>query len=322
MKSSEETRNLSEQGLKDTWFTSEEYFSVKMVKLLISKKHIYCLRLAKLPFIEILLNIRKTTFFSPLNPDISKRWTKLAVMKSARMFASSIVLNNGRIWILGGLGVDSILASTELLEEDDNGIWKVHRGPDLPKPLFGHCVESIQDGKIILVGGFSDNGQTTSSYEFIWDSSEAFTGKWVTKTWSSINMERYDHICYSINGMVQVMGGWQENIKLKLKSEQYNETVMKWEDSDLELNEIDIMRSAKVGFSDAKLALIGGVSCNVTDDFKHGKNCTKPFEVYELDLSQGSDPKWKKSDNLIGVPRSSHAVVVVPTSIDFKCRVY
>ena len=246
----------------------------------------------------------------------------MAVMNSARMFASSIVLNNGRIWILGGLGVDSILSTTEILEEDDNGNWKVHRGPDLPKPLLGHCVESIQDGKILLVGGFSTNGQTTTSYEFIWDSSEAFTGKWVTKPWSPLKMERYDHICYSIEGTVHVMGGWQENINFKLKSEKYNETMMRWEASDLELNDIDIIRSPKVGFSEGKLALIGGVKCQVGSNYKHGKNCTKPTEVYELDLSQVSSQQWQKSVNFISIPRSSHAVVVVPTSIDFNCRVF
>ena len=247
---------------------------------------------------------------------------KIAVLKSARMYAASIVLNNGRIWILGGLGVDSVLKTTEILEEEANGKWKVHKGPDLPKPLFGHCVENIQDGKVVLVGGFDKKGQTTSSYEFTWDSSEAFTGKWATKPWSPLKMERYDHICYSIEGMVQVMGGWQENIALKLKSEQYNETVMRWEASDLELKDIPIIRSAKVGFSEGKLALIGGVICQVGDNYPNGKNCTKPADVYELDLSQTSSQEWLKSSNSIGVPRSSHAVVVVPTSIDFKCRVF
>ena len=96
---------------------------------------------------------------------------------------------------------------------------------------------------------------------------------------------------------------------------------MRWEASDLELNEVDIIRSPKLGFSDGKLALIGGVSCQVGSNYKNGKNCTKPTEVYELDLSQVSSQEWQKSGNLIGIPRSSHAVVVVPTSIDFNCRV-
>ena len=90
----------------------------------------------------------------------------------------------------------------------------------------------------------------------------------------------------------------------------------------MELNDIPIMRSAKVGFSEGKLALIGGVSCQVGDNYRNGKNCTKPADVYELDLSQTSSLEWLKSSNSIGVSRSSHAVVVVPTSIDFKCRVF
>ena len=253
---------------------------------------------------------------------MSKKWKKIAILKSERVFASSIVLNNGRIWILGGLGVDSILSTTEVLEEDANGKWTVHKGPNLPKPLFGHCVESITNGKVILVGGFDANGisvgQTTSSYEFSWHNPQAFTGEWKTKPWSPLKMERYDHICYSIDGTVQVMGGWHENIPFKLKSEQYNETVMRWEDSDLEINDIHILRSGKIGFSEGKLALIGGVSCQVVN----GKNCTKPAEIYELEINPNSLQEWKKSNNSIGLPRSSHVVVVVPTSIDFQCRVF
>ena len=71
-----------------------------------------------------------------------------------------------------------------------------------------------------------------------------------------------------------------------------------------------------------KIRLIGGVKCQVGNNHKHGKTCTKPTEVYELDLSQVSSQEWQKSGNLIGIPRSSHAVVVVPTSIDFNCRVF
>ena len=134
-------------------------------------------------------------------------------------------------------------------------------------------------------------------------------------------MERYDHTCYSIEGTVHLTGGWQEDISRKLKSEQYNQTTMRWEESDLEINDTSILRSSKIGFSEGNLVLIGGVSCQVGKNLSNGKNCTKPADVYELDLDASSGHEWKKSQNQISQPRSSHTVVVVPTSIDFKCRV-
>ena len=240
-------------------------------------------------------------------------------MKSARVYAASIVLNDGRIWILGGLGVESVLQTTEILEQNSAGGWKVHKGPDLPKPLFGHCIEHLHNGKILLTGGFDGGDQTTTSYEFEW--LDDFSGNWETKVWSSLDMKRYDHSCYAVDGNVHLTGGWHEDFNRKLKDKQYDEALMKWKDSVSEINDAHVLRSAKVGVSEGKLALIGGVICHVHFDLPNGKNCSKPRSVYELEITSDSKHKWKTSKNNIALPRSSHAVVVVPTSIDYSCRV-
>ena len=265
-----------------------------------------------------MLNVTKIhIFFSPVISDPGKRWKKIATMKSARAFAASVVLADGRLWILGGLGIDSILKSTEILEETSVGLWKVFKGPDLTTTLFGHCVAALPNGKVLLSGGFDGGDQSDITKEFQWH--DEITGQWSTKPWSPMKTKRYDHACYMNGESVYLAGGWNADISKKLKAEQYNTTSRQWDEAtaatmDTELP--DILRSVTVGISEGKIALIGGVSCKVHSDLRKGRNCTKHKEVYELH-SMG----WKKSTKEIGVPRSSHAGAIVHSTIDFSCAV-
>ena len=212
--------------------------------------------------------------------------------------------------------MDSILETTEILEETPEGTWRVFKGPDLPKPLFGHCVAVLANGNVLLSGGFDGTDHSDITQEFEWIDST--TGKWSTKPWSPMEMKRYDHACYLNGNSVHVTGGWNADISEKLNTTRYDSISRKWNgtyavDMDIELP--DILRSAMVGVSEGNLALIGGVSCILQNDLRNGRNCTKHKEVYELH-STG----WKKSTNEIETPRSSHAAIMVPSSIDFSCQ--
>ena len=257
--------------------------------------------------------------FSPFTTDLSKRWEKIVTLRSARAYAASITLTDGRIWILGGLGVDSVLKTTEILAETSTGGWKSHKGPNLPKALFGHCIEHLQHGRLLLTGGFDGSDQTDTSEEFEWN--DELSGKWFSKPWSAMTTKRYDHACYSVGGIVHVTGGWNEDITQKLITERYNPTRMNWEKADFDFNDRPILRSAIVGVSEGKLALIGGVSCEVGNDLRNGNRCTKHKEGYTLELNDSKQPEWKNTTHVIVVSRSSHTGVVVPTSIDFACKV-
>ena len=72
--------------------------------------------------------------------------------------------------------MDSILKTTEILEETTDGKWKVTKGPDLPKPLFGHCVVALGGGKVLLSGGFDGGDHSDISQEFEWNE-DKITGR-------------------------------------------------------------------------------------------------------------------------------------------------
>ena len=273
--------------------------------------------------------------FSANKAEPTDRWRKIALLKSKRAYASSVVLPDGGIWILGGLGTDSILKSTEIIKPTANGKWRVYRGPDLPKPLFGHCVEKIPcetcdytKWKILLSGGFDGNDQTDTSKEFEWNGSFQ-TGKWTAKPWSAMKTRRYDHVCLSSRNVVYTAGGWKANYDGKLKTERFNATARRWSEVDSDalsgdVDEVlpDILRSASMGVSNSNLALIGGVSCTVNDTTSGKKTCGKHKEVYELGFDTTTNAiKRKQAEHQIGLPRSSHTIIVVPNSIDYSCQV-
>ena len=241
-------------------------------------------------------------------------------MKSARGFASSVVLPDGRLWITGGLNDRNILETTEILEETKEGKWITYEGPNLPKPLFGHCLVVLKNGRILLSGGFDGSDQSDISEEFEWLGNNY--GKWSTKAWSSLKSKRYDHSRLALGDMVEIIGGWNEDFREKLKIERYNETTRKWEvlDDAVNLELPYILRSSAIGVSEGKVALLGGVSCSIEDTISGKKSCAKHSEVYELNSnSAGSQIKWKKTNKKIGTPRSSHVSINVPKSIDFSC---
>ena len=246
-------------------------------------------------------------------------------MGASRAFAASVVLPDGRLWVTGGLGDDAILRTTEILEETTNGNWKVSRGPDLPKPLFGHCLEILRNGNVILVGGFDGKDQEDVTEEFEWTDKDS--GKWSTKEWSALNTKRYDHVCYSRQGTVEVIGGWNAEFTRKLSMERYSQSGRKWQtvDNDDGSDKPDsqlphILRSATIGVSNNKLALLGGVSCELEDANSFKKKCSKRQNVYELQIDDATNETfWRNVEYEIGIPRSSHVTVNVPKSIDYSC---
>ena len=106
-----------------------------------------------------------------------------------------------------------------------------------------------------------------------------------------------------------------------MSNQKYNETTKKWDHSNLKIIDVPILRSSKIGEADGKMALIGGVSCQLNKSLSNWKNCTKPRNVFELEFNSESVYEWKISENAISMPRSSHALIIVPTSIDFACKV-
>ena len=83
---------------------------------------------------------------------LTEKWDKTGQMSEARAYASHVVMSDGRVWVMGGLGKNEPLSSTEIMEHDpETGQWKSVKGPDLPTTVFGHCTTSLSGGKVLLV---------------------------------------------------------------------------------------------------------------------------------------------------------------------------
>ena len=80
----------------------------------------------------------------PFATMMRKRWTAVSIV------LSSTVLEDEKIWILGGYDGDSGLASTEYIFSDGRN----EEGPPLPIALYGHAMVKINETTSFLVGGY------------------------------------------------------------------------------------------------------------------------------------------------------------------------
>ena len=75
-----------------------------------------------------------------------------ATLMWRRYLAASIVLEAGKLWILGGYD-DEPLSSTEYIFSDG----RTEEGPPIPIALYGHTIVKINDTTSFLVGGVDEN---------------------------------------------------------------------------------------------------------------------------------------------------------------------
>ena len=76
-----------------------------------------------------------------------------ATMMEKRHGAASIVLEAGKLWILGGTNEYNGLFSTEYIFSDGRN----EEGPPIPIALYGHTIVKINDTTSFLVGGVDEN---------------------------------------------------------------------------------------------------------------------------------------------------------------------
>jgi len=77
-------------------------------------------------------------------------------LKVERAYAASVILPDGRWWILGGVGVSGLRRSTEIVSYNrDTEEFKVVSGSSMPEERFGHCATLTPDGQhVLVVGGY------------------------------------------------------------------------------------------------------------------------------------------------------------------------
>ena len=99
----------------------------------------------------------------------SEKATYVTSMSIERMFASSIVLNDNKLWVTGGYGSNGcgILASTDYVTVTES----IH-GPDLPISLYRHAMIAINSSCSMVIGGIFTNYYSSSASTFYYDHNE------------------------------------------------------------------------------------------------------------------------------------------------------
>jgi hypothetical protein len=103
-----------------------------------------------------------------------------------KSFGASVVWNSTTLWLTGGYTLSSgwETKSTEFVQ-----LTGTTTGPDLPIEVKGHCLVSLNDTTVLLIGGNLKDG-TTSKATFFYSTDHM--------TWTdgpSLTIGRYYHSC-------------------------------------------------------------------------------------------------------------------------------
>ena len=127
---------------------------------------------------------------------------------TARAYAASVVMPDGRFWVLGGAGESEALQTTEFVTISETGISSVTQGPLMPEPLMSHSAAWVTPTQVLVVGGFStlisDYTPQAAVYDFTLE-------QWIKRSWMNPG-PRIDASCLNvgIGGQRRVLlaGGW------------------------------------------------------------------------------------------------------------------
>ena len=78
----------------------------------------------------------------------SQQWLLHGSLNTGRSYAASAKIGND-LWVTGGFNGD-VLKSSEYVKPDGSVI----DGPDLPEAMDGHCMVTLQDGSVAILGGY------------------------------------------------------------------------------------------------------------------------------------------------------------------------
>ena len=73
---------------------------------------------------------------------VDDTWIHATDLIKARVYAGTTTMPGGTLWIMGGVGVKSVLRSSEIVQFK-NEKWTVRKGPKLPEAMMGHCLTAL-----------------------------------------------------------------------------------------------------------------------------------------------------------------------------------
>ena len=86
----------------------------------------------------------------------TKIWTGLPNMQNVRFSSATVVLNDGRVLVTGGLSGSMVLNSAEIYDPVTN-TWKLSSSV-MKTARYQHRATKLQNGRILIVGGCSSYG--------------------------------------------------------------------------------------------------------------------------------------------------------------------
>jgi murein DD-endopeptidase MepM/ murein hydrolase activator NlpD len=137
-------------------------------------------------------------------------WSPTGSLTTARYWHAATLLPNGKVRVVGGYGNSGILTSAEEYDpaaNGGNGNW----GPPtdgLPTARLYHTATVLSDGKVLVVGGYTNTstGNAIASAELFDPAANGGVGAW--RATGSLTTARVWHTAtLLLNGKVLVVGG-------------------------------------------------------------------------------------------------------------------
>jgi hypothetical protein len=141
----------------------------------------------------------------------AQSWQYIAPMNHVRIWHLALILNNGKILVMGGEDGTNVLNSCELYDPSTN-TWKLAASMNTPRQRFQACM--LPDGRVFVAGGLTDLGNSTTNTCEIYDP--------VADTWrltASMDEAREEFgLCVIPDNKIALIGGLDGNISQVVSS--------------------------------------------------------------------------------------------------------
>jgi hypothetical protein len=126
-------------------------------------------------------------------------WTTAGSMNSARSGAATVLLQDGRILIVGGTDASGPSSTAELF--DSNGSFSLASPMNVPRS--GHVAVVLQDGRVLVAGGVTNGGAVTNTAETF----DPIAGTWTNVTGGMVEARSGHTATLLRDGRVLIAGG-------------------------------------------------------------------------------------------------------------------
>ncbi|HYI02949.1 Kelch repeat-containing protein, partial [Hyalangium sp.] len=197
-------------------------------------------------------------------------WSPVGSMGEPRREFTAIPLPDGKVLVAGGTGPPAAggtpLRSAEVYAASNGGSWSAAPTASLCEARHGHTATLLPDGKVLVAGGFSDDGRPLDSAE-LYDPAPSPPN--CTSIENQLDDARGAHTATLLpTGRVLVAGGIgvrDGKLGALQSSEEYDIATQKWEPSSVhDIRALSSDHTATL-LPDGQVLLAGGRSDNVVD---------------------------------------------------------